>query len=119
MLNRATVFLKEANVLSQLLGTSFRQPLRHPDEDNGAMDPPFAIEPTTRVILGRSAFADRDRRGPHAVIYARQSGGQQVFFGVPTSGAASATSQFPATLRHVEEQYVQFVSSSRSHTVVI
>jgi hypothetical protein len=119
MLNRATVFLKEANVLSQLLGTSFRQPLRHPDEDNGAMDPPFAIEPTTRVILGRSAFADRDRRGPHAVIYARQSGGQQVFFGVPTSGAASTTSQFPATLRHVEEQYVQFVSSSRSHTVVI
>ncbi|CUM57959.1 Hypothetical protein, putative [Bodo saltans] len=119
MLNRATVFLKEANALSQLLGTSFRQPLRHPDEDNGSMDPPFAIEPTTRVILGRSAFAERDRRGPHAVIYARQSGGQQVFFGAPTAGAGSAASQYPATLRHVEEQYVQFVSSSRSHTVVI
>lgn len=119
MLNRATVFLKEANVLSQVLGTPFRMPLRHPDEDNGSMDPPFAIEPTTRVILGRSAFADKDRRGPHAVLYARQSGGQQVYFGVPTVGGVAGPGLGLATLRNVEEHYVQFVSSSRSHTVVI
>lgn len=113
MLNRATVFLREANAASQLLGTSLRLPRRHPDDTN-TTDAPFAVEATTRVILGRSAFSEKDKRGPHNVVYARQSAGQQVYFGV-----SNATAGVSATLRGVEEHYVQFASSCRSHTVVI
>eukprot|EP00331_Platyophrya_macrostoma_P009190 CAMPEP_0176428286 /NCGR_PEP_ID=MMETSP0127-20121128/13062_1 /TAXON_ID=938130 /ORGANISM="Platyophrya macrostoma, Strain WH" /LENGTH=225 /DNA_ID=CAMNT_0017809945 /DNA_START=1 /DNA_END=678 /DNA_ORIENTATION=- len=110
LLNRANVFLKECQVVAQILGTPLRLPIRHPDDTN-RVDVPFATEQTTRVILGRSALSDKDRKGPHNVLFSRMSGGQQIYYGSTTAQSA--------TLRTVEDHVAQFIAASRSHTVVI
>ena len=99
-LNRANTFLSECNVLANLLGGSLRLPKRHVDDLN-SINCPFATEACTRVILGRNAFAPSDRKGPHNVLFSRQSGGQQVFFGAQQ-----------ATLRTVEDVFVAHAAAN-------
>jgi hypothetical protein len=107
-LNRANSFLSECNVLANLLGGSLRLPKRYPD-DLSSINCPFATEACTRVLLGRNAFAVSDRKGPHNILFSRQSGGQQVFFG---------TQQ--ATLRTVEDAFMAHAAAnSKSISPVI
>lgn len=109
LLNRGTVFLEESNVLATLLGAPLRTPRMYMD-DHASADFPFAVEPTTRVLLGRSAFQEKDRKGAHSVLYARQSGGQQVYFGAPS---------VHCTLRNVEDLLLNKMNTSTAHTAVV
>jgi hypothetical protein len=108
-LQRGTNFISESTLVSRILGVPLRMPKHHADDLN-AVDYPFTNEGSSRVILGRSAFAEKDRKGSHAVLYARQAGGQQLYFGPSAANV---------TLRNAEEALQSMPCNQLSHTVVV